>query len=107
MVGAAAVAATLTSVAHAQNLTGPINGVVKDTSGAVIPGARVTLSNAATGIVARVVKTDKVGRYDAPSLVIGTSKVTAQAPGFKTTVETLSSIWTNRSRSMRFSRWAL
>jgi hypothetical protein len=89
MLGAAALALVLTSPAHAQNLTGTINGVVKDTSGALIPGAKVTLSNAATGVVARVVKTDKSGRYDAPSLLIGTYKVTVQAPGFKTTVETV------------------
>ena len=90
MLGVAVLAATLTSAAHAQNLTGSINGVVKDTSGAVIPGARVTLSNAATSVVARVVKTDKGGRYDAPSLLIGTYKVSVQAPGFKTTVETVT-----------------
>ncbi len=90
MLGVAVLAATLTSAAPAQNLTGTINGVVKDTSGAVIPGARVTLSNAATSVVARVMKTDKGGRYDAPSLLVGTYKVMVQAPGFKTTVETVT-----------------
>ncbi|HZQ44605.1 MAG TPA: TonB-dependent receptor [Acidobacteriaceae bacterium] len=77
----------MSAATYAQNLTGTIDGVVTDASGAVIPGAKVTLSNAATGVVARVVKTDKGGRYNAPSLLIGTYKVTVQAPGFETTVE--------------------
>ena len=89
MLGVTVLAIALTSAAAAQNLTGTINGVVKDTSGAVIPGATVTLSNAGTGIVARVLKTDTGGRYDAPSLLIGTYKVMVQAPGFRTTVETV------------------
>jgi len=87
MLDVAALVVALTASAHAQNLTGTINGVVKDASGAVISGASVTLSNAGTGVVVRVVKTDKGGRYDAPSLLIGTYRVTVQAPGFKTTVE--------------------
>lgn len=76
-----------TSASLAQNLTGTINGVVKDPSGAVIPGAKVTLANAATGVIARKLTTDKGGRYDAPALLVGTYKITVQAEGFKTTVE--------------------
>jgi hypothetical protein len=79
-----------TGFCFGQNLTGTINGVVKDTSGALVPGAKVTLANAATGMVARTVTTDKGGRYNAPSLLVGTYKITVQAEGFKTTVESVA-----------------
>jgi hypothetical protein len=41
---------TLTSTALAQTaVTGGLNGVVKDSAGAVVPGATVTVVNTATG----------------------------------------------------------
>src|SRR5581483_434820 len=89
MLSVAVIAVMISPATHAQNLTGTINGVVTDGSGAVIPGAKVTLSNAATGVVTRVLKTDKGGRYNAPALLIGIYKVTVQAQGFETTVETV------------------
>ena len=35
---------------HAQTSTGEVNGTVSDSSGSVIPGATVTLTNQGTGI---------------------------------------------------------
>ena len=66
----------------AQNTTGSIVGTVTDPSGAVVPGATVTLSNTDTNVVARVVKTDDSGNYSAPLLPIGHYSVTVEAPGF-------------------------
>lgn len=77
---------TLGSPCRAQNLTGTINGVVQDSSGAVIAGAKVTISNAETGIVERSTTTDRGGRYEAPALLSGTYKITIQAAGFETEV---------------------
>lgn len=71
-------------ICRAQNLTGTINGVVTDASGAVIPGAKVTIINAETGVIERELKTDGGGRYEAPSLLSGTYKITVEAPGFQT-----------------------
>ena len=65
-----------------QNLTGTINGLVTDGSGAVIPGAQVTIANAETGVVERSIKTDSGGRYEAPALLAGTYRITIEATGF-------------------------
>jgi protocatechuate 3,4-dioxygenase beta subunit len=67
----------------AQAVTGTILGAVTDTTGAVMPGVTVTLTNAGTGLV-RVVVTDSNGEYTAPSLPTGRYIVKAELPGFKT-----------------------
>jgi hypothetical protein len=71
----------------AQADMGTITGVVHDSSGAVVPGAHVTLTNEATGVT-RAVVTNSRGIYDAPNLVIGRYTLHAAAPGFKTYIRT-------------------
>ena len=51
-------------------VTGGLNGVVKDSTGAVVPGATVTIVNTATGDT-RVLTTNAAGRYSAPFLKPG------------------------------------
>jgi hypothetical protein len=58
-----------------------ISGMVTDMSGAVIPGAAVTVTNSATG-AAHTVRTDSAGRYVADGLAAGTYRVEAQSRGF-------------------------
>ncbi len=72
-----------THVAVAQVNTGTISGSVRDSSGAVIPGAKVTVNNADTG-VARTAATDQQGRYRAPNLPVGNYRVEVQLEGFQT-----------------------
>jgi carboxypeptidase family protein len=67
----------------AQAVTGTILGAITDSSGAVMPGVTVTLTNAGTGLV-RAVTTDSNGEYTAPSLPTGRYAVRAELPGFKT-----------------------
>ena len=67
----------------AQAVTGTIVGTVIDSSGAVVEGAKVVISNTGTGLT-RTVTTDKAGEYTAPSLPTGTYLVTAEIAGFKT-----------------------
>src|SRR5260370_6910597 len=40
----------VTSVSRAQDATGRVIGVVIDPAGAVVPGARITVTNSATGV---------------------------------------------------------
>jgi Carboxypeptidase regulatory-like domain/TonB dependent receptor len=65
-----------------QTYQGRILGSVTDQSGAVIPGARVTIMNTATGI-SRTLTTTAAGEYVAPNLEPGPYSVTAEAASFK------------------------
>jgi len=58
-----------------------IGGTVTDMSGAVVPGATVTVTNNATD-AARTVRTDSAGRYVADGLAAGTYRVEARSRGF-------------------------
>ncbi len=66
---------------HAQT-TAQLTGTVQDSSGAMIPGAEVTLTDQATGIK-RVVQTNHQGLYAFPSLVPGTYSVKVSAKSFQ------------------------
>jgi hypothetical protein len=70
-------------LASAQAVTGTIIGRVTDSSGAVVPGVTVTLTNTGTKLT-RVVTTDTDGEYSAPSLPTGKYSVSAEISGFKT-----------------------
>jgi hypothetical protein len=61
--------------------TASLSGTVTDPSGAVVPGAQVTVHSLATGLD-RVVKTDSAGIYVVPSLVPGNYSVQVSATGF-------------------------
>lgn len=65
--------------------TGSILGTVTDSTGAVVPGAKVTVTNTATGVPFPTV-TSSSGDYLAPGLQVGTYSVTAEAKGFQKSV---------------------
>ena len=67
----------------AQAVTGTILGTVTDNTGAVIPGATITLTNTGTGFT-RTVVSDSAGEYTAPSLPTGKYRLNAELSGFKT-----------------------
>ena len=69
---------------HAQTL-GEITGLVTDPSGAVIPGARVTITNDNTN-AARSTTTNEAGVYSVPSLSPGMYSARAEADGFQSVV---------------------
>ena len=73
--------------AHAQAVSGTILGFVKDSSGAVVPGATVTVVNTGTGFT-RTVVTDANGEYTAPLIPTGTYTVSAELTGFKKVTKT-------------------
>ena len=68
--------------AGAQAVSGTILGFVQDSTGAVVPGATVTLVNTGTGY-SRSVVTNAAGEYTAPLIPTGTYTVTAEITGFK------------------------
>jgi len=70
------------ALAQSQAANGTIEGTVFDSSGGVLPGATVTLTNVDTGAERVVISNDK-GLYRAPLLTLGTYKVVAELQGFK------------------------
>jgi len=67
--------------------TGRVSGTVTDPTGAVIPGADVTVKNTLTGIEFKAV-TNAEGYFLIPALPIGEYAITVRAPGFKRTTLT-------------------
>jgi hypothetical protein len=76
-----------TARAQSQASEGAIEGVVKDATGAVLPGVTVTLSNLDTGAT-RSLTSESGGAYRAVLLPLGTYKVRAELSGFKTVERT-------------------
>ena len=67
----------------AQKITGDISGTVQDTTGATVKDTKISATNAATGET-RSATTSDSGFYRILELPPGNYKVTATAPGFKT-----------------------
>lgn len=67
----------------AQTTTGAVRGTITDPSGAIVPGARITATNVATG-VATAATTNQAGEYSIRFLQIGHYKLTVEASGFDT-----------------------
>jgi hypothetical protein len=72
-------------IATAQSPTGIITGTVTDSSGAVVAGTNITITNKGTG-AARTAQSNAEGVYSAPSLDPGEYEVRAENKGFSTTV---------------------
>ncbi len=72
-----------TAVAQQSLSTGNIQGAVTDPSGAVVPNANVTITNAGTGQVLSVTS-NSAGLYNSGSLIPGNYRVRVEAKGFRT-----------------------
>ncbi len=72
------------SSAFAQVDQGAIIGVVTDSTGAVVPGAQVSVTETNTGLMLKT-KTNSSGNYFFAPIKIGNYTVSASAPGFETT----------------------
>jgi Carboxypeptidase regulatory-like domain/TonB dependent receptor len=83
---ASALFSILTVVCWA-SITGSISGVVTDSSGAVVSGAKVVAINTQTGVQATA-KSDAKGFYSFPALPVGVYDVEVSLPGFRTSKTT-------------------
>jgi hypothetical protein len=77
------VLALAVGAAIGQETTGSISGTVKDSSGATIKGATVTVTNTDRGHLERTLTTSSAGFYTATSLPLGTYTVKVVDAGFK------------------------
>ena len=80
-----AILAGLTIPAYSQILYGSILGTVEDPTGSVVPKAKVTITNKATGAV-REAEADEAGRYSLLNVVAGPYEMKISAAGFRTLV---------------------
>jgi len=77
----------LSAAAWAQNTAAHLSGRIVDSSGAVVPHARVTATDVGTNL-SQTVASDSAGVYSLVALPPGTYTLTAEAPGFSTRVQT-------------------
>ena len=85
--------------AFAQSDKGTIGGFITDASGAVVPGARVILTNEATG-EAYQATTDSQGHYTVTNLTAGDYSLTAEVKGFKKYVSSHNTLGANTTLSL-------
>src|SRR5262245_56901302 len=85
--GALCLSLSLAVCAWAQTATSNISGAVTDATGAVVPGAKVTAKNEATGVVYSSLTTS-TGNYSFASLTPGNYTITVQQTGFRSYTST-------------------
>ena len=100
MLAALALSLSLGSAVSAQEITGTINGSVKDSNGGSVAGATVTLTDVATKLVVRSVTTGEDGLFSAPLVPVAEYTVTVEAASFKKTVQTHIKLDANQTRTL-------
>jgi hypothetical protein len=74
----------LSGTIQAQTTLGRIVGTVRDQSGAVVPGAKVTVSNELTSQTIQSVVSNNEGAFVVPLITAGSYSVKIETSGFKT-----------------------
>lgn len=97
-VGLCALLAYSAAALLGQSKRGVIAGAVLDTTGAVVPGAKVTLTNVATNVTLNS-QTNEVGAFTFPSLPVGEYNLRVEKEGFKPALRT--AITVNAASSVR------
>lgn len=91
----------ITGLAVAQEITGSIVGTVKDSNGAAVAGANVTVTDPSKdNLVVRTATTNGEGGFSVPGLVTSTYTVTVEASNFKKSVSTSLKIDVGARRSL-------
>src|SRR5947209_17148088 len=68
------------------DVTAQLNGTVKDSTGAIVPNAKVTLTNTQTD-VSRTTTTSPDGNYLFSLVPVGNYQITVEHPGFRKYVQ--------------------
>ena len=77
-----ALAAILLGISFAQDFRATVSGLVTDSSGAMVSGAKVSATNLETGVVTTT-QTANAGTYILPALSPGRYRIEAELAGFK------------------------
>src|SRR5438477_2141092 len=94
----AAAVVLLPAALMAQSTFGTILGTVTDSTGAVVPQAKIMITNQGENI-SRATSTDPQGNYEALNLKAGVYTVSAEASGFK--IFKASDLGLNARQTMR------
>src|SRR5213594_2128711 len=81
---------------------GSISGVIRDASGAVIPGAMVTVTNPATNQVRSAIS-NEAGVYNFPVLQPGKYNIKVELPGFRTITQNGVELQVQQSARLDFT----
>jgi hypothetical protein len=85
-----------------QAVNATLLGTITDASGAIVAGAKVTATEAATGLIHESV-TNESGNFTFPNMEPGTYSLTAEAKGFKKEAHQNIDLLTNTSSRVDFS----
>jgi hypothetical protein len=90
------------AAARAQQTLGSLNGTVLDASGAAVPDATVTVTDAEIG-VSRTIKASGSGYFQIFNLPVGTYKVTATHAGYDTTTQSGIAVQEAQAKTLSLS----
>jgi outer membrane receptor protein involved in Fe transport len=88
--------AALATCGLCQGVSGSFSGTITDTTGAVIPGASVTITNVGTGVTQTTI-TNARGVYEFPTVKPGTYDIAAVFKGFSTVVRHNQILYVNQA----------
>jgi Carboxypeptidase regulatory-like domain/TonB dependent receptor len=94
---------SLSPGAHAQLYTGSVAGLVTDPSGAIVPSAKITLTDQNKGYSYTATTDPATGRYVLRSIPPGTYRITVEAPSFERTVQTGITLDVSQNITVDFS----